>query len=356
MNSEHINNSAPDITSEACAWIAQLESGDLTAADLEAFREWMQRSPRHVHEIKRLARLSTDLNVLTEMAEPMREASNHYRPIISGSRSGWGGPAMAMAMSLLIAVTFFLVRSSLVIEEPMMLATPVGGYLKQRLSDGTVVKLNTNSQIEVLYSEQYRLVKLNRGEVLFEVEHNPGRPFLVHAGDREVRAVGTAFVVRKEDSSIEVLVTEGVVKVNDVKPEMDAPVTTTKASLSAAAKMPSLANPIFLEARQFITLLPEIEEPVFQIMSEVDVDRKLAWSSGFFDFSDMPLEEVIRELERHANLRIEIVDPELRTLRFDGIFPTGDLQLLFEALESAYGVHVDYVGKSTVRLSLTTRS
>jgi len=356
MKSDHIDNRVSDINSEACAWIAQLESGDLTAADLEAFREWMRRSSRHVHEIKRLARLSQDLNVLTEMAEPLREASNHYHPVVTGNNRSWGLPVIAMVASLLIAVSFFFVRSFLPGDGPILLATPVGGYLEQRLSDGTVVKLNTNSRIEVLYNKERRLVKLHWGEVLFEVEHNPDRPFLVHAGAREVWAVGTAFVVRREKSSVEVLVTEGIVKVDDVKPEQDVAVSDPSASSQREAKRPSLAKPIFLEARQFITLLPDVEEPELQIMSEMHVDRKLAWRSGLFDFSDMPLEKVIRELERHTNLRIEIVDPELRTLKFDGIFPTGDVQLLFEALESAYGVHVDYVGKSIVTLSLTTRS
>jgi len=82
MSTSQHSRQAPDITAEACAWIAQLETGDLTPADVDAFREWMHRSPRHVAEIQRLARLSADLNILTALAQPLREAAAHYEPFV----------------------------------------------------------------------------------------------------------------------------------------------------------------------------------------------------------------------------------------------------------------------------------
>lgn len=75
-----------DITSEACAWIAQLETGALTPQDLSAFREWVGRSPRHAAEIRRIARLAEDMNVLAGMGEPLRAAIESYRPLLAAER------------------------------------------------------------------------------------------------------------------------------------------------------------------------------------------------------------------------------------------------------------------------------
>ena len=45
MKEDRLVNHTSDVTAEACAWIAQLETGDMTRADIDAFREWMHRSP-----------------------------------------------------------------------------------------------------------------------------------------------------------------------------------------------------------------------------------------------------------------------------------------------------------------------
>ncbi len=66
MGSDPFSENESNITVEACSWIAQLETGKLTAADEEAFREWISRSPRHASEIKSLAVMSKDLNLLSE--------------------------------------------------------------------------------------------------------------------------------------------------------------------------------------------------------------------------------------------------------------------------------------------------
>ena len=63
---------APDLVSEATSWLAQLETGKLSKEDLAAFREWVQRSPRHYLEIRRLAELSREVNVLAGRSEERR--------------------------------------------------------------------------------------------------------------------------------------------------------------------------------------------------------------------------------------------------------------------------------------------
>src|SRR5690606_37104964 len=92
--------------------------------------------------------------------------------------------------------------------------TTVGGQSTVELLDGSMVTLNTNSSMEVLYSSTGRSVVLNRGEGYFSVEPDDKRPFRVAAGGRVFEAVGTAFNVRLEpDNDIKMMVTEGQVGV-----------------------------------------------------------------------------------------------------------------------------------------------
>ena len=109
MSRKKLSNPSRDITGEACAWIAQLETGELTRADRAAFCEWMQRSPRHTSEIKRLAALSADLNVLTEMAGPIEQAAAHYAPVLRRRkrRVPWRWMAAAAGVGLAAVVAVF---------------------------------------------------------------------------------------------------------------------------------------------------------------------------------------------------------------------------------------------------------
>jgi len=91
--------------------------------------------------------------------------------------------------------------------------TAIGEQRLVRLSDGTRVSLNSDSQVVVDYDTVQRRVRLKRGEAFFEVAKDMERPFIVSAGAREVTALGTAFVVRYEEGRTAVTLVEGKVAV-----------------------------------------------------------------------------------------------------------------------------------------------
>ena len=97
------------------------------------------------------------------------------------------------------------------------------------MEDGSTIALNTNSRVNIDYSGERRVVQLLRGEASFDVAKSPQRPFVVYAGSGLIWAVGTAFNVRYTSDLVDVIVTEGIVKVyTQVSPEQPV------ASLTAA--------------------------------------------------------------------------------------------------------------------------
>ncbi|MEQ8937004.1 MAG: DUF4880 domain-containing protein, partial [Amphiplicatus sp.] len=108
-------NANREITAEASAWLAQLDSGDLSGADLAAFREWMGRSPAHAKEMREMAALSRRLSVLTEMAEPLARAASADSGLRK-SRARKTGRFIAiasMATACLVGAAFFFAPSIL---------------------------------------------------------------------------------------------------------------------------------------------------------------------------------------------------------------------------------------------------
>lgn len=349
-----------EITAEACAWVAQLESGDLSGADLAALREWMARSPAHAREIREVAMLSGKLAVLTEMAEPLAQAA----ALDSGlrkSRRAWVARAAifasAFAACALAAALFLDGRVADVSPgEPLVYETAVGEYRVVRLSDGTSMKLNTDTSIEVDYEPTARGVRLLKGEAVFDVAHDPSRPFVVYAGETAAEAIGTSFLVRLRDKVTELSVIEGVVGFSRVleaaraKPAKSRP-QSEPAPLARIEKTPA----VFLKAGEALTSIQippaNAPQPAVDVVTIAprELERKLSWTDGLFDFSDAPLQEVVEEINRYNRVRVQIVDPDLKAMKFGGIFETGDLNALLEALEKL-GVRVERVGDDRILL------
>src|ERR1700735_5441987 len=93
------------------------------------------------------------------------------------------------------------------------LTTEVGEQRLVTLTDGTHVFLNTATRIAVNFDAHARWVELKSGEALFDVAKKPSWPFIVQAGDRQIKALGTSFVVRRDPTQTAVTLVEGTVSV-----------------------------------------------------------------------------------------------------------------------------------------------
>lgn len=353
-----------DLTTEACAWIAQLESESMKSDDLAAFKEWVQRSPAHLREIKRLAKLSSELNVLTDMALPLKVAAEQRRRVsILDLKVRRPNLQYLTGIICLVAVFFvgsyWLDNSSVSVSEPILYTTEIGGHREILLSDGTRLNLNTDSEIEVDYSLERRKVRLLKGEAFFEVAHNANRPFIVYAAETSVRAVGTAFVVHLMPKKFEVTVTEGKVELSQsVLNEQVVKDSENRLADSLRDRQEATSTkevPIYLEAGEKVVFDKSdqiyLQEELVETVSEREIKRMLSWQDGLLDFSETPLIEVINDLRRYTPMIIEISDPELRNLKFGGLFRTDELQALFNALETTFDIKVERVDNKHVRIS-----
>ncbi|PKP83313.1 MAG: hypothetical protein CVT79_00420 [Alphaproteobacteria bacterium HGW-Alphaproteobacteria-18] len=335
---------APDLMAEACAWLAQLETGNLSKEDLAAFREWIQRSPRHYAEIRRLAELSQEVNVLSAMAQPLREAARHRRLMRRPHRTSrgagtlwrWGVLGLAGTFAFGLAVFSNVNPMAPELADPIYLSTIVGETQDISLTDGSSVKLNTDSKIEVNFTAGQRNVVLEKGEAFFEVTHDPGRPFTVYAGDRSVTAIGTAFSVSWINEELSVTVSEGKVAYGEA-PARERPASV---ELLPSASKPSPTRMLGAGERLEVSSLSRAE--VVESLPVNVMSRELAWRSGFLDFDDAPLEDVVKELQRYTPERIRIADQATANLRFGGVVRIGHTDAFFEALELSFGVQVEH--------------
>src|SRR5580692_563816 len=322
-----------DIEEEAAAWIWRMESGSPNTADPEAFDAWLRQDPRHRRAVDELSKVWESLDGLAQAPRaqalpPLTEPS----PLVATSHRLGRRPvrfAAAAALVAAVAGAMWLNKGS----ETQVLATAVGQHRNVVLADGSIVSLNTNTIVETNFGRHSREIYLRKGEAHFGVASDRSRPFLVHAGDAVVQAIGTEFEVRvRADQHVDVLVTEGRV---EVRPDAPAPAPH---ALDARGEPTAVVTVRAVSAGQALSTATT-NYPVTPVSRE-QLSSDLAWREGAVVFDSEPLSEAIAEIQRYTDARIIISDPGIASLPVGGRFKTDDLQGFLDGLQAALPITI----------------
>ena len=348
------------VEEEAAEWLILLDREEPpSAAELASLREWLQRSAQHRDELARLAELWDRMNVLTELAVPLGRHEPESRSVRTRLPLA-GAWAAAASVIVLLGATVF---QNLAPVSPTgeSLANGNGRYEAQigkqknlTLVDGSSVLLNTDSVVEVSYSDEFRDIRLIRGEAHFAVAPNPEQPFRVFAGTGRVMAVGTAFSVYLRDETVDVTVTEGRVELA----ALDTNEIDFSSDQAGSVELSYSRTPELVSAGQRVTLQAVAAETGnvarFGEIEDVDatvLQKQLSWHDGALMFSGETLGEVINEISRYTTVSIEFADPDIRSITIGGRYPIGQSDVLWETLESVYGLQLTWDGPDSVLLS-----
>lgn len=312
-------------------WFARRRLGLSKAKDDAQFEAWLS-DPQNAAAYREIEDLSDDLGAVaaTEEVRQMRVAALALAP----ARRPVGRAAWPIAASLLIAVAAAgawtlagvgegerIATTSEATQAPAVkrYVTKVGERLNVRLEDGSLVTLNTNSVMEVAFTPRRRDVRLLQGQGMFQVAKNSERPFVVAAGDRRVTAVGTAFDVRIDAGKVRVVLAQGHVVVDPIRPD------------GLARVLPALER---VDLRPGEQLSKDIAGPAS--VSVADVDRVLSWREGQVVFRDDDLAAAIKEMNRYSSTQILIEDPGVADLKISGVFGVSRPENFLAAVTAFY--------------------
>lgn len=336
----------PDIEAAAVHWLGLRDAGQMTSSLETDFERWLAADERHVLAYASLDAMWSDLGNLSnrrvgdtipnpDLLAPEKSAKpwKQYVPIPLAA-------AAALAIGLFVWQEYERSESL-----TRTVVTQVGASDTLKLPDGSVIRLNTDTLVDVQYTEAERRVLLRRGEAHFTVAKNRERPFVVQAGKVDVRAVGTAFNVRFDPQAVEVLVTEGKVQVDNA---------VTGNSLLATVPAADVDVPVLESGQRVVIPLEKVEKTVVPApaaaaaVQPAAVQRALAWQEQRLEFEDVALETVISEFNRYNTHKLFIADEQLKAQRFSGKFRSDGYEGLVRLLESSFGVRVERSRDQTV--------
>jgi len=299
---------------EALRWVLLMERGSLPADQQRQLSAWITADVRHRGALIRAQAASLRLNRLSALAggRSVFEAPAHG--LVSRRR------ALAIAASAAGTLGLLTWESREWLEDLLAgtrYSSATGEMRKVVLPDGSIMTLNTQSEVRAHYTRHTREIHLTKGEVLFTVAHDPSREFVVRIDSWSVAAVGTAFDVRRLNrTSLDIAVTEGVVEMRPPAQPHQRLIALQEASLDGAGQ---------IAVRQ---------------ISDAELQRRLAWRTGLIVFDGETLRQALSEMNRYSRRQLAVDDPDLAERHIVGVFPTSDPETFVQGMRSTLGVEL----------------
>jgi transmembrane sensor len=339
-----MSKSTEAIDEAAAEWVVRLGSDQRTYADEQAFRAWLEEDPAHARAYADCMALWDDVGDMAATDEGRRTLKRLRAPVRISRRINrrfvlFGG--LGLALTIVASVVGPSLFGGI-----QTFQTALGEQRRIQLSDGSGILLNTDTRLRVKFIASQRLVFLDRGQAFFEVAKDKTRPFRVLAGHSEVRALGTAFEVRRFGNEIQVTLEEGQVAIYrtedgalqtlTAKPAAHSPVSTSETSAPVAILSPG----------QQATL-----EPTAPIAVRlVDLGKSHAWRYGRMILDNALLGDVISDLNRYGGVQIVLADPKLAEIRVSGVFHTGRPEDFVKSITAAFPIQVARRDAGTILL------
>jgi len=328
------------IEAKAAEWLSRCDGG-LTAKEQVDLDAWLDQDPRHRTTFAALASVWTNLDDIagTRTARELEDEAETELAALDRRRRNLKWTLLPLASAAVLIFAFLIaypkLNNKVSSERTETVATEVGGFRQTTLGDGSLIELNTDTQLHIAFSIPERRLSVVQGEAHFTVAKDASRPFVVTVGSFQVKAVGTAFNLRFREDRLEVVVTEGRVEI--------LPVPTLAASFTGTNP------PIYLEAGAFLRLSSQVALKQSRAQLSADnQDRLLAWRNRRLVFDGAPLAEVIAELNRYRLQPLVIEDPALAARTFGGTIPIDDASTLLALLEKSFGVVADRQSEKVV--------
>jgi transmembrane sensor len=341
----------PGIQETAASYVLREQSGQSSVEDDRRLAEWVHARPEHLqaYEAAKQVCALVAQNAVHPEIMAMRSAALASRPPRRAARylliaAALVATAVGLRFLMLAQLPNFARPSSHVetartaVDHETTISPRTAIYRTRTaersnvtLPDGSAIVLDTDSAVEVAYSDSERGVRMVRGQAIFEVAKHKPLPFRVHAGSRIITAVGTRFDVRLLGSPdtpiVRVALLEGAVNVTNANrgsPESASMVAGEVLQAPPSASMRVRAG---------------------------DTQTLASWESGVLMFNDRPLGEAVEEMNRYTTHRIVLADDSSRDLRVSGVFNTSDPEHFAETIAETFALRLNRDPDGAVRLT-----
>ncbi|HEF4759734.1 TPA: FecR family protein [Pseudomonas putida] len=291
----------------AIAWQLSLDSGN--PVEREEFAKWHSAHEEHARAWRQLGMLDQRFSVANGPARTaLLQSREGIRRRVRKLGSGVASVVAVIGLALFAGEHYLPIGYWLADQR-----TATGEQRTIRLADGTLINLNTHSAVDVRFDEKQRLIVLQEGEILVETGHGDARPFIVETREGSMRALGTRFLVKREEQGTRLSVLQSAV---------------------AAHPQASPDEQILHEGQQ-VLIRNDGLGPIAALNMGAD-----AWTRGMLVVDNARLEDLVKELGRYRPGHLGVTS-QVADLRITGSFPLKDTNLALNALLPTLPVQIE---------------
>lgn len=292
----------------AIAWQLSLDSG--SPVEREEFTKWHAAHEEHARAWRQLGMLDQRFSVASGPARAaLLQSREGIRRRVRKLGSGLASIVAVFGLALFAGERYLPIDYWLADQR-----TATGEQRTIRLDDGTLINLNTHSAVDVRFDDKQRRVILQEGEILIETGHGDARPFIVETREGRMRALGTRFLVKREEQGTRLSVLQSAV---------------------AAHPQSSPEEQVLREGQQMLIRSDGLG-PIVALNLGAD-----AWTRGMLVVDNARLEDLVREIGRYRPGLLGVA-PEVADLRITGSFPLQNTDLALSALLPTLPVQIEH--------------
>ena len=288
------------------ALLARYLKGETSQEENEVVEQWLEANNNPHSEWQHFNQSRKD-QWLTDVFAQVQHTIRANKPnvIIMPQRKYLWQRIAAVAAVLIICFTLYLewpaLQNRLHPVPLTALTVPLNQQKQITLPDGSKVWVNANSQLK--YPQQFkgetREVYLS-GEAYFDIQHDAGKPFIIHTGKIITTVLGTAFNIKEDKNSHAIIVT----------------VTRGKVGVANENKQLGILTPN--QQISFNLLNSKSTQ------TEVDAQQVIAWQKTDLHFDDITFAEAAAQLQLRFNVKINFSNDKVRNCRFTGTALKGE--------------------------------
>jgi len=291
----------------AIAWQLSLDSGN--PLEREAFSQWHAAHEEHARAWRQLGMLEQRFSVANGPARTaLLQSRESIRRRVRKLGSGVASVVAVIGLALFAGERYLPFDYWLADQR-----TATGEQRTLRLADGTLINLNTHSAVDIRFDEKQRRIILQEGEILVETGHGDARPFIVETREGSLQALGTLFMVKREEEGTRLSVLKSAV----------------------AAHPRSSSEEQILHEGQQVLMRSNGLGPVVAVNLGAD-----AWTRGMLVVDNARLEDLVQELARYRHGHLGVA-PEIADLRITGSFPLHDTDKALSTLLPTLPVQIE---------------
>lgn len=339
--------SQPNIVEQAIEWHMRMQENDLSLDDHAQFESWLTINSEHTQAYQRIKTLWQKFDdVEPDVIKPILNNTPDFlnAPDFLNMKKPRKKSLKKAATALSILLVGLMVYQQ---QKPQQLwvanyQTKIGEQRTITLPDNSTLILDTQTVVELDFTNKQRHIVLKQGELFIQVAKDRNRPLIVSTQNATARALGTQFMVQvSTDKSQSQTLTK-------FQPQTKVAVTESQVEACTSRQWYQLkpSQCVTLSAGDAINISQQTIAP----KQQADVAQITGWVTGKLAFDNQPLSAVIAELQRYSKLELQISATEsaLNNMRVSGVFPAQDTARSLELLASRLPIQINQIDQKIV--------